>query len=307
MAPRSSLMILFLLVCAFACRIESGSFVELSSHEALLYRLVPERLRGFVAARLWEQADRYMHAGPSRLEQKNFIAGSYAGNTDLLPLLHAVNLLVPHELPPWQLLANNLALHLQQKQEAIRLLQHAIHLNRDNSEIHELYATIASIKMFTGEPDIEQKRSALKYLQQAINRFVFSRRPLDDHSPGLSLPSYFVLRSRLEVELGYPRAALESWQKSGLPLTQDQGRLAAMLMLFRDRGIIPDPLEFKKNSLVPDQPAEHSMPIASKKKIAQPSVYIKPPLYRPRLPLFTALLACLILALTNFFLSRRQS
>jgi hypothetical protein len=126
MAPRAPFSAVLFLVCAFCCQIFSGSFLANDFSEPMLIRLIPERLRSFVAARLWEQADRYMHTGPSRLEGQNFIAGSYAGNTDLLPLLHAVTALVPHELPPWQLLAANLGLHLSRKDEAIRILQHAI-------------------------------------------------------------------------------------------------------------------------------------------------------------------------------------
>lgn len=295
--------ILFL-ICALSCQIESGSFLNQGSGENLLNRLIPERLRGFVAARLWEQADLYMHVGPSQIEANSFVAGSYAGNTDLLPLLHAITLLVPHELAPWQLLATNLGLHLQRQEEAVRLLQQAIHHNRNHPEIHELYATIASIRMFNQETSIEQKRSALKYLQKAIDTFIFSRRSFDDHSPGLNIRSYFILRSRLEVELGYPRAALKSWEKSGLPLTPDQGRLASMLLLYRDRGVLPDAGEFKKKTLRQDDPVSARIKPAQPLKNAAPA---KPPLFRNLGSLKAAFFLLLCVLPCSYFLRRKSA
>ncbi len=308
MAPRAPFSAVLFLVCAFCCQIFSGSFLANDFSEPMLIRLIPERLRSFVAARLWEQADRYMHTGPSRLEGQNFIAGSYAGNTDLLPLMHAVTALVPHELPPWQLLAANLGLHLSRKDEAIRILQHAISLNADNPEIHELYATIASLRMFAGEPDRDEKNSALKYLQTAINKFVFSQRSIDDHAPAMNLRSYFILRSRLEVELGYPRAALESWEKSGVPLQHDQGRLASMLILYRDRGILPDPAEFKKNTVIEEKPVDAALAVTTGQNPSpqMPQQMPKPPLFRSRFSLLAAFVSCLLIFCLRLIMFRRK-
>ncbi|MFZ5952150.1 MAG: tetratricopeptide repeat protein [Candidatus Rifleibacteriota bacterium] len=283
---RHLLLAILLLVCAFSCQVYSPAFFADPS-TAMLTRLVPETLRGFVAARLWEQADRYMHSGPSRIEKDKFVAGSYAGNTDLLPLLRAVTVLVPKENRPWQLLATNLGRYLGDKEQAIRLLQEAIRLNRNSSEIHELYAAVASIKMFAGRPDREEKRSAIKYLNEAIKTFVLSTKAYDDRVPGLNLQAYFILRSRLELEIGYPRSALESWEKSGLPLVQEQGRLASMLLAFRDRGIFPDPNEFSKHADIPDKPVEAALSLTSGEL---PAVSALPLAKRSRFSLLASLL-----------------
>ncbi|GEM_PF-6082499 len=291
---RNWLLAILLLVCAFSCQTQSPAFFA-DTQTAVLTRLIPENLRGFVAARLWEQADRYMHSGPSRIEKYRFVAGSYAGNTDLLPLLHAITVLVPGENRPWQLLATNLGRYLGKKEQAIRLLQEAIGINRGSSEIHELYAAVAAIKMFAGKPDLEEKRSAIKYLNEAIKTFVLSGKADDDHLPGLNLQAYFILRSRLELEIGFPRSALESWEKSGLPLSHDQGRLASMLMVFRDRGIFPDPNEFSKRADIPDKPVEAAISLTSGELDSTPAL---PLAKRSR---FSLLASLLLLAVAGIF------
>ncbi|MEW6708504.1 MAG: hypothetical protein AB1403_01670 [Candidatus Riflebacteria bacterium] len=302
MMLRNSLLAILLLVCAFSCQVYSPAFFA-DPQTAMLTRLIPESLRGFVAARLWEQADRYMHSGPSRIEKDRFAAGSYAGNTDLLPLLRAVTVLVPDENRPWQLLATNLGRYLGEKEQAIRLLQEAIRINRRSSEIHELYAAVASIKMFAGKPDLEEKRSAIKYLNEAIKTFVLSGKAADDHLPGLNLQAYFVLRSRLELEIGFPRSALETWEKSGLPLTQDQGRLASMLLAFRDRGIFPDPKEFSKRADISDKPVEAAQALTSGELAAAPAL---PLAKRSRFSLLVSLLLLATAGLFRYFYLKLQ-
>lgn len=299
MNSREKIMLLpLLLLCALCCRIFSASFSIESDRSEGLFTFVPERLRSFIAARLWEKADLYMHVGPSRIEEENFTAGSYAGNTDLLPLLQAVTQLVPHELPPWQLLATNLGRHLGRRSEAIRLLQQAIHLNRFHSEIHELFASIGAIYIFTGKPDEEEKTAALKYIEKAIATFPRSRRSFDDHSPGLDLRSYYVLQSRLNIELSRPIEALSAWEKSGLPLSQDQGRLASMLIAFKQRGIIPNPREFEKvnpRGAGPESPAQPQTKAAG----------IRPVYRRSRFSLLVSLLLFAALAMFRARLRQR--
>jgi hypothetical protein len=236
---------LLFLVCAFSCQIQNWLvFGEPLEDSQSLSVLVPERLRGFVAARLWEQADRYMHAGPSSRVPENFVAGSYAGNTDLLPILQLVTELVPEELSPWMLLAENLGRHVGKKDEAVRLLQNAIRLNRKNPDVHQLYASIGRLKIFAGKPERKDKDSALKYMQTAISLYEKVPGPRHEDLTGFSLQAYHVLASRLCVELGRPKHALDLWLQSGLPLEADQGKLAEMLLQFRDKGIEPDVKKF---------------------------------------------------------------
>lgn len=258
---------LLFLVCAFCCQIHSFFRTNPLETENSLSLFVPERLRGFIAGRLWEQADRYMHAGPSKNLPEGFVAGSYAGNTDLLPLIRMVTMLVPHELPPWKLLADNLGRHLGKRDKAIRVLQEAIHENLGNPEIHELYASIAALKMFTGKPDENDKISALKYLKRAIKTVPEAGNHEKEQTPGFGLDSYYVLCSRLYVELLKPDLALAAWIKSGISLHESQGKLPAMLIDFRDKGVAPDPSMFQAEIDLPEQTSQKNLN-AQKERIA---------------------------------------
>ncbi|GAB4282445.1 MAG: hypothetical protein Kow0029_28050 [Candidatus Rifleibacteriota bacterium] len=201
---------------------------------------MPERLRGFIAARLWERADRYMHLGPSGKVPENFLGGSYAGNTDLLPLLELITALVPEEPAPWHLLADNFGKYLGKKDLAVKTLQKAILANRHTEKVHELFAAIAYLKIFAGTPDINEKKSAIKYLSRATVEIEKRDLSEDDKRPGFDLSAYQVLLSRLYLETGDPEMALESWKKSGLPLNSDQGKLAELLIEYKETGEIHD-------------------------------------------------------------------
>jgi tetratricopeptide (TPR) repeat protein len=231
---------------------QSGSLGVAAVHE-----IIPERIRGFIAARLWERADLYMHAGPSGRLPENFVAGSYAGNTDLLPVLQIITRLTPEVLPPWLLLAANLGRHLQQKEKAMMVLKRAIGQNPDHSRLHELYAAIAYLKIFMHKPEIKDKISAINYLQKAIKIFPQPVSHEELTLPGYGLKDYKVLIARLYVEVNKPQKALEAWVSSGLSLEDDQSKLAAALKKYQDQGILPDPDIFT----FPDEakrPANHA-------------------------------------------------
>ncbi len=209
-----------------------------------VHEIIPERIRSFIAARLWERADLYMHAGPSEKLPENFVAGSYAGNTDLLPILQIITRLTPEVLPPWLLLADNLGRHLQQKEKAMMVLKQAIMQNPDHVRLHELYAAIAYLKIFTDKPDLKDKISAINYLQKAIEIFPSQSVNEEFALTGYDLKDYQILTARLYVEISEPQKALKAWLDSGLLLADDQSKLAAELKKYQDQGIVPDPDNF---------------------------------------------------------------
>jgi tetratricopeptide (TPR) repeat protein len=198
--------------------------------------MLPERLRGFLAARLWEKADKLMHAGPSLRLPENFIPGSYMGNTEILPLLKMIVYLAPEETAPRLLLAENLGKHLAKRREAIKILQQGIINNPYAESIHELYATIAILKIFAKNSDLSQKRSALKYLNAAIKRY--KPNPEKEQLKGHNIESYSILTARLNIELDKPQKALQAWTDAGLSLENDSSRLAQLLKEYRDTGTI---------------------------------------------------------------------
>ena len=250
-AIRKILIPMLFLVLAFSFNLTRLPDSVSLNNQNLITVIVPERLRGFIAARLWEKADDYMHSGPAPNKAEPFTAGSYAGNTDILPLLQIITRLVPSEPAPWLLLADNLARFLGSFDQAVGLLQQAIIYQPEISKIHQFYAAIAYLKLFARKPDKKAKKSALNYLQTAIEKFeAFSNKPA---MHGYDLKSYFLLLARLQLETGNPEKALKAWKKTKLPLTSDQGMLASLLINYEKTGKSPDLTQFIIEESVADK------------------------------------------------------
>ncbi|MGM0600396.1 MAG: hypothetical protein ACQETH_11355 [Candidatus Rifleibacteriota bacterium] len=265
---RKILIASLFLVIAFCFRLSQFPHLPGFNRQNLMSVVVPERLRGFLAARLWEKADDYMHAGPSPNKAEPFTAGSYAGNTDILPLLEIITRLVPDEPAPWLLLADNFARYLGSFDRAIDLLQKAIIYQPEIRKIHQFYAAIAYLKVFAQTPDTRAKKSALKYLQAAIKKFdQTSKKP---PMPGYNLESYFILSARLYLEIGEPEIAVKAWENTKLPLSSDQGKLSSLLIKYRKTGQIPDLNEFK---------IETNLTAENKSLVASDSICQHPPGY----------------------------
>ena len=203
-----------------------------------ILQILPERLRGFIAARLWEKADHLMHKGPVVAGQ-SFVAGSYAGNTDIIAYLKLVIALCPEETAPYRLLASNYAYHLGMKKEAIKLIEAAISNCMKSKYLHELYASAAFILLFAESKDSNNRNDELEkaaaYIDKAINSFSGLGNIPD---PVFTLKNYYIIESRIFWELGKPEQAVEAWQKNGENNLEDSSdRLAKVLLKYRQTGI----------------------------------------------------------------------
>lgn len=248
--PRIKLLLLiFFLVIAFSAnwsvRLQQNfPDADENFHRPLLLQFLPERLRSFIAGYLWARAETLMHRGPVPFQNEKFIAGSYAGNTDIVPLLKAVIALVPEELVPYQMLASNLSKYLGRPEEGLRVIQEGINRNRQHPGIHELYGAAAFLQLFSWNSSEElRKISVLKYLDRATE---FWNEESERYStdPAFKPQNYAFLKARVLVELGKPQEALIAWQASELDLDSAPDKLAEVLRAYRDSGRIPTIADF---------------------------------------------------------------
>ena len=234
------------LIFAFIFLIIAWSFLHLficnysknNNLNSKLIHIIPERLRSFIAARLWEKADHIMHLGPV-ISKQHFVAGSYAGNTDLIPYLKMVIMLCPEEVAPYRLLASNYAYHLGMKQEALSLTKQAISNCSNSQFIHELYATAAFIHLFSNNSNKEDSRNkelelANEYIEKAISSYIKSDYLSD---PIFTLENYYIIRARIFWELEKPDQALFSWKKSEKKLEESPDILASLILKYRQTGV----------------------------------------------------------------------
>ncbi len=199
-----------------------------------IVKIIPERLRSLIAAGLWERADHLMHKGPVFAKQQ-FYAGSYAGNTDIVPLLKMVIALCPAETAPYRLLASNYAFHLNMKEEALKLIDKALKTNEINKRTHELYASKAFILLFSNQNKKNNKeylQNAAQNLKQAINTYSEDDELSD---PAFKRENYYVVLARIHWDLGEPAKALEYWNKSNLSLNTSD-LLAKLLKEYNETG-----------------------------------------------------------------------
>lgn len=243
----AALVTFLLLTIAFACnwsiQCRTGQLAAELTGQSVVQQFIPERLRSLVAANFWARAEILMHSGPLPSLAKTFQAGSYAGNSDIIPLLQMVIALMPEELPPYQLLSSNLARHMGQPAEGLRVIQRGIMNNEGHPGLHELYAAAAFLKLFAGRPDDDTRKSALKYLTRAGQTWSEASEEFSS-DPAFKPQNYAVLQARLLLELGRPAAALSAWKSSGLILDEGTDRLAQVLRDYRDSGKIPDKTDF---------------------------------------------------------------
>ncbi|MBR4330586.1 MAG: hypothetical protein IKP71_12135 [Candidatus Riflebacteria bacterium] len=205
-------------------------------------QILPERLRAFIAARFWEKADHLMHKGPS-VSGQFFAAGSYAGNTDIIPYLKSVIALCPEETAPYRLLASNYAYHLGMRSEALKLLEDAFYNCENSKYLHELYASAAFIHLFSQSKDSSNRKNDLEkssiYIDKAIAKFV---KTSDFPDPVFKLENYYVIKARIFWELEKPSVALEAWENSGNKLEESGDRLAELLFKYKQTGVF-EPLK----------------------------------------------------------------
>ncbi len=237
--------------------------------DGYLQQFVPERLRSFIAGCFWAKADELMHRGPFPGSRQNFLAGSYFGNSDIVPLLNVVIALMPEEPAPYQLLSRLLA-SLGSVDEGLRVLQLGILNNRRHPAAHELYAAAAFLKLFSGaRPGVSDLIAASRYLGRASALYNTAALKFSS-DPAFKSDSYQILLARVYLELSEPQQALAAWMKSGQNLETANDRLAEVLREYRDSGILPatqfPPFLQKnmtddslKNQVIPTPAHEHGM------------------------------------------------
>lgn len=200
--------------------------------EEFVLASIPHQLRRIAADYLWLRADEYMHFGPSRRYRGAFLAGSYAGNTEILPLLELTIKLDPTHFEAYGILAQNLALYLDRFWPAIRLLQNGILHNKNHPFVHELYGSIAYCLAFVKSYDASKennRQAALRYLDAALEAFARSGLPASAANDVLNPINYQIMRARFLVECGQPKAALQAWLAAGQPLGREGGLLGEYL------------------------------------------------------------------------------
>ena len=207
---------------------------QVESFSELALEAVPEQIRNLAADYLWIRVDEYMHFGPSRRKPGAFLAGSYAANTEIMPLLEVVIRLNPRHFDAYGIMSENLALYLDRFTDGIRLLQAGILANPLHPRVHELFATIAYCYGFANSYDRRHENNrvvALRYLDGAFDSIerVGSAAVFRDV---LNPVNYQVIRARFLVEQGRKEEALQAWLAAGLELKSTEGLLGEYLRRF---------------------------------------------------------------------------
>ena len=197
-----------------------------------------ERIRSFVAAVIFKRADELMHRGSIDPENQHFKAGSYVGNTDIIPLLKLVTLIAPEESAPYQILSRSLAYAQDNVSEGVKILQRGIMNSSQPDSVHELYASVALLKMFFDKNPMspEEKFSAIKYLNAACEKYNVNS-PEISSDPAFTLENYKILIARLYVELKDSAMALKTLEEAGIALTGSNDLLFSYLADYKMSGL----------------------------------------------------------------------
>ena len=229
--PRRWLVALLLLVIVWTALWSLKSRHGGSSIDAFDYtlpelavRTLPRQVRDLSAGYLWLTADEYIHFGPSRANAGRFIAGAYAGNTEIVPVLEMALFFDPTRIDAFSILGRNLTLFLPRFEDGIRLLQRGVFYNQDDPQLHELYAELAFNFGFIEDyrPGMRNNRIVgLKYLDAAIRAF---NRTNGGRGKTLSIwfpENIHAIQARWLLEAGKKEQALEALKAAGLDQTPD--------------------------------------------------------------------------------------
>lgn len=206
-----------------------------------VFQSLPRPIRVIGADLCWITADEYVHFGGSKKHGQKFLAGSYAGNTEILPMLQLAVQLDPTFFEVFQVLCHNLAMYLDRFQEAIGILQTGIQKNPESPRLHELYGTIAYFYYFVNRYTMSVQKNAdaaYRYLEAAIASYKSVGSP-PPYSPTLSPRFYNMVRSRIFVEKGDLKMALAAWRDSGDPLESSDDLLGIYLAKYARGEAVP--------------------------------------------------------------------
>ncbi|MFZ4773733.1 MAG: hypothetical protein ACOYM3_00125 [Terrimicrobiaceae bacterium] len=235
--PRQWLVALLLLVISWASlwslKASHGTIIDdVYDHtiSEVAVRILPRQVRDLVAGYLWLTADEYIHFGPSKINAGRFVAGSYAGNLEILPVLEMALFFDPTRIDAYAILARNLSLFLPRFQDGIRLLQRGVFYNRNDPQLHELYTELAFNFGFVQDYRSDRRNNraiGLKYLDAAIRAY--------DRTNGGKVKTLSIWRpeniraiqARWLMEAGEKERAMEALNAAGLaqalnePLSRD--------------------------------------------------------------------------------------
>jgi tetratricopeptide (TPR) repeat protein len=234
----------------------------------ILLQSVPTQLKSMSAGIMRLTADEYMHIGPYKKARQNFIAGSFAGNTEIMILLRLALYLEPSHIETYEIMSQNLAMHLDRFADAIRLIQQGILANKNSADLHQLYAAAAycygfaeSFTSKTGKPIKNDREIALNYLNAAIANYEANAaaHQADNIETVSSLDNYYLLKSRFLIDIGKKDQALAAWQH--VPESSRNGLIATYFSLLEQGVKVPDsPKEFLAQIFAEQQTSKDIMP-----------------------------------------------
>ncbi|MBU1108904.1 MAG: hypothetical protein KKB51_19660 [Candidatus Riflebacteria bacterium] len=213
----------------------------------LVLQAVPAQLKSVSAGLMRLTADEYMHIGPYKKVRQNFIAGSFAGNTEIMSLLKLALYLEPSHIETYTIMSQNLAMYLDRFEDGIRLVQQGILANKDSVDLHKLYSAgaycygFAESYTFNGPMPINNDRAvALNYLEAAIKCYLANvdRMSKDSYDVFANLDNYYLLKSRFLLDVGKKSEALATWQL--VPKNLRSGLLATYFALMEQGVAVPD-------------------------------------------------------------------
>lgn len=228
----------YIYILLFSISLSFFSKTELMLRGSFDNEVGAERIRSFVAAVVFKRADELMHRGSIDTKNQHFKAGSYVGNTDIIPLLKLVTLIAPEEPAPYQILSRSLAYAQDKALEGIKILQRGIMNNKQHDSVHELYASIALLKMFFDKNPMtsDDKFSAIKYLNAACDKYRESSVE-NSSDPAFTIENYKILIARLYVELNNSSMALKTLEEAGIAFAGSDDILFSYLSEYKMSGL----------------------------------------------------------------------
>lgn len=220
----------------------------------LAIQVVPQQVRDLIAGYLWLTADEYIHFGPSKANAGKFLAGSYAGNIEIIPVLEMALFFDPTRVDAYSILGRNLSLFLPRFQEGIRLLQRGAFYNPRSPQLHEIYAELAFNFGFIQDYRSQHKNDrtiGLRYLNEAIRCYNLYNAGSVESMSIWTPQNMQSIRARWLAEQGDLQQAMAALTSAGLtnkfdePLTQEIHQAIAELQnysLLRNYLIRPESL-----------------------------------------------------------------
>lgn len=196
--------------------------VQVSNVTDLVLQTIPAQLKSFIAGIFRITADEYMHIGPTKKAKQNFVACSFAGNTEIMSLLELSVLLEPSNTEMYAVMSQNLAFYLNRFRGAIRLLHRGIQANRESPNLHELYGAAAYCYGFVKKPSFashaqvkKNRKIAVNYLNGAIKAYLANEHRITPYiyDNFANLQNYYILKSRFLSDIGKKQEAVETWKK----------------------------------------------------------------------------------------------